>query len=233
MSGERWARLTWQAADPDALAADLVARLGLDRAPTADGGWRLDLGGEPLDVVPWRREGPGDDPRPAGRLVLEPIDGGGPVPARTPDAPLALAGVAWATVEIDRAEDELAPWLLPADGTARGEAAPDPQLGARTRIRGTVSLPGSAIVFAEPSTEGRLAASLARDGEGPCALYLRPASGLEAWVAAARARGVMLSGRRSGPLGEAVLLPGPVFAGPHVLVADAPAFRFPPSTIAP
>lgn len=233
MSGERWARLTWQAADPDALAGALAVRLGVDGAPTGDGGWRLDLGGEPLDVVPWRREGPGDDPRPAGRLVLEPIDGGGPVPAPAPDAPLALAGVAWATVELERAEGELGPWLLPAGGADSGEAAPDPQLGARTRVRRTVSLPGSAIVFAEPSTEGRLAASLARDGEGPCALYLRPAAGLDAWVAAARARGVKLSGRRPGPLGEAVLLPGAAFAGPHVLIADAPASRFAPSTIAP
>jgi hypothetical protein len=74
-------------------------------------------------------------------------------------------------------------------------------------------------VLLEPSTEGRVAASLARDGEGPCALYLRPAAGLDAWTEAARERGVTLSARREGPFGDQVLLAsGP--SGPHVIVTE-------------
>ena len=126
-------------------------------------------------------------------------------------------GVAWATVELDRAAGELDPWLLPADGS---EDTTEPLLGARVRLRGTTALPGSTILLVEPSTEGRLAASLARDGEGPCALYLRPPRGLDAWVEDARRRGVTVSGRRIGPLGPSVLVPGTAMAGPHLVLVE-------------
>ena len=166
--------------------------------------------------------------------MLEPIDGGGPAPVPAPGAPLALAGIAWSTVELDRAEAELEPWLLPAERSmGDGDAPVDPHLGARARRRRTAVLPGAAIVLAEPATEGRLAASLARDDEGPCALYLVPAGGLAAWVAAARRRGVAVSARRPGPLGDAVLLPGRVMAGPHLLLVEAVAMPASPGTIAP
>jgi hypothetical protein len=228
----RIARLTWQAGDPAAVVAALARRLGFEaaaegfEAATAGivGGVRLVLGEDTLDVVPWRHEGAGDDPVGEGRLVFEPILDDGPqapgAPARrsiaAPGLP-ALVAVAWATVELDRAADELDPWLLPADG--RGDA-PEPLLGARARLRATSALPGSAILIVEPSTEGRLAASLARDGEGPCALYLRPSGGLDAWVAEARRRGVTVSGRRIGPLGPSVLVPGIAIAGPHLVLVE-------------
>ena len=243
MTGIRWARLTWQAADPGALANDLARRLGHQPGPIDGGAWRFDLGGDALEVVPWRREGPRDDPAPDGRLVFEPIGGGAPVarPAFDApgapgalDAPLVLVGVAWSTVELDRAEQELDPWLFPADRSlGDGDARPDPHLGALTRLRRGASLPGDTLVLAEPNTEGRLAGSLARDGEGPCALYLRPAGGLGDWAAAARERGVQLSARRRGPLGSAVLLLGRSLAGPHLMVVDGPAAPARASTIAP
>ena len=230
----RWARLTWQAGDPARLAERLAARLGLQPEALATGAWRLDLGGEALDVVPWLREGPRDDPSPEGRLMLEPIPGGGPVPVGDAGARLALVGIAWSAVELDRAEAELDPWLAPPD-TAQGDgdAATDPHLGARTRRRRTGALPGGTLVLAEPGTEGRLAASLARDGEGPCALYLAASAGLDAWVAEARARGVRVSARRPGPLGPAVLLPGAAVAGPHLIIVGPPATGASASTIAP
>jgi hypothetical protein len=234
----RWARLTWQAGDAGALASALARRLGLPAARLApDGGegvWRLDLGGEPVDVVPWRREGPRDEPTAEGRLVLEPMGGGGPVPATTPGAPLSLVGIVWSTVELDRAETELDPWLAPVDpALGDGDGHHDPHLGAHVRRRRTTALPGGAFLLAEPSTEGRLAASLARDGEGPCALLLRPEAGLDVWVAEARARGAQVSARRRGPLGMAVLLPGRSIAGPHLIVVEAPAIGAGRSTIAP
>jgi len=197
------ARLTWQAGDPAGLAADLERRLGA-----------LPPG---LEVVPWLRESPTDAPTAAGRLVFEPVEEGAtPLPPAA--GPLALVGVAWATVELDRADRELAQWLAPA-ADEPGEAI-EPHLGARVRTRATTDLPGERVVLAEPATEGRLAASLARDGEGPCVLYLRPAGGLEAWLAAARARGTAVSRVAAGPFGRSVLVPGAAVAGPHVIVVE-------------
>jgi hypothetical protein len=237
------ARLRWQAGDPVALSAGLRLRLGIGRATgtgrAADAGTRFMLGDDVLEVVPWRREGEGDEPRGDGRLVFEPVFeelAAGVDGADDPGAPalLMLAGVAWATVDLDRAADELGPWLLPADdGTVDGD---EPLLGARTRCRRTTALPGSVIVLAEPSTEGRLAASLARDGEGPCAVYLHPAEGLDAWVERARGRGVTVSARRKGSLGPCVLVPGAATAGPHVIVVarrGPPSHGRRPGTIAP
>jgi hypothetical protein len=166
-------------------------------------------------------------------LVFEPVEEGGTLlpPAA---GPLALVGVAWATVELDRAETELAQWLTPAGGEPRD--AFEPHLGARVRARATSDLPGGHVVLAEPATEGRLAASLARDGEGPCALYLRPAGGLEAWLADARARGTKVSRVAAGPFGRSVLVPGAAIAGPHVIVVEGSPHSSPAAaagTIAP
>lgn len=225
------ARLTWQAADPAALAASLVRRLGLrsveDRDRTA-----IPLGSAVLEIVPWRAEQPADRPARGGRLVLEPAWEDADrtaVPAEAGDG-LRLLGVAWCTVELDRAERELDMWLEAPGGSGAGGPAPadvpDAHLGAITRSRAAPHLPGGRLVLAEPTTEGRLAASLARDAEGPCGLYLGPAGGgadaLAAWVAGARSRGVTLARREPGPFGPQVLVLGGVVAGPHVLVAEGP-----------
>jgi hypothetical protein len=183
-------------------------------------------------VVPWLQEAPRDVPSLEGRLVLEPIDSGAPAPAPVPGASLSLAGLAWSTVDLDRAEADLDPWLLPRDAASGdGDAPDDPHLGARARRRRTTALPGGTLVLVEPRTEGRLAASLARDDEGPCALYLAPSAGLAEWTAVARRRGVRVSARRPGPLGPAVLLPGRSLAGPHLLMVEAVPTALGPSTI--
>ena len=252
-----WARLTWQAADPAALAADLEHRLGASaQAHEMLAGVRvLRLGDTDLELVPWRREASDDEPHAGGRLVFEPVellagiddaagasagDTGAGGDDRVPDGGdairatpvIRLAGVGWATVELDRAEAELDPWLAPPE--VRGDGA-EPHLGARTRMRPSQGLPGRVLVLAEPLTEGRLAASLARDGEGPCVLYLEPAEGLQAWLAAAVLRGVGVSAIRSGPLGPSVILTG-VPSGPHLVVVAHPGVSSPISaggTIAP
>jgi hypothetical protein len=226
-----WARLTWQAKDPAALAADLERRLGQGAAVRRGlGGERvIRMGGGDVHIVPWRVEAADDTPRPEGRLLFEPVDPGGDGLAVEDDAErgpaevllaapqFRLAGVGWATVELDRAAVELDPWLEP---TAPGPDHPDGQdrhLGARTRIRRSPGLPGEALVLAEPVTEGRLAAALARDGEGPCVLYLEPAESLQAWRAAASSRGISTSAIRPGPLGPSVLVAG-MRSGPHLVV---------------
>jgi hypothetical protein len=223
-----FARLTWQVAEPDAFARQLGARLGVGVAAAgglAAGSSVLDLGSALLEVRPWVSEGPEDRPSPSGRLMLEPVPGGEPAPDesredadRGASSRVRLAGIGWATVELDRAEEELAPWL--GEGIA-GDLA-EPHLGAAARVRSADGLPGDAFVLLQPTTEGRLAGSLARDGEGPCALYLRPPSGLAAWARDARSRGEHLSVRLAGPLGTEVLLVGGPVAGPHLLLIDTP-----------
>lgn len=224
-----WARLTWQVPDPTGFAHALAARLGVEarEGGGAPGAFVVAMGTALLEIRPWVREDADDDPRPEGRLMLEPVPGGEEPPGGGEDAPLVLAGIGWATVELDRAEAELGPWLAEAHGhdddTATGSApaVPDPHLGAVSRVRSSGGLPGERFVLLEPATEGRLAASLARDGEGPCALYLRPAVGLASWASDARNRGVELGALRPGPLGRARLVLGGPVAGPHLLLVDA------------
>ena len=104
-------------------------------------------------------------------------------------AGLRLAAIGWATVEHARAERELDELLAPEEpataGGAQGAswaALPrDTSLGARAWLR-LRSDPGKApaLVVLEPDTEGRLAASLARFGEGVAVIYLgdgRPGPG--------------------------------------------------------
>jgi hypothetical protein len=77
-----------------------------------------------------------------------------------------LAAIGWATVELDRAETDLGAELA----TTFEPAGRDALLGATVR-RSTGGQPQ--ILILEPDTEGRLAGALARQGEGPVALYLR------------------------------------------------------------
>jgi hypothetical protein len=78
-----------------------------------------------------------------------------------------LRAVGWATVDLDRTASGL-------HRVAFGQAGEEAALGARTvRARlGNVEL-----VLLEPSTEGRLAGWLARNGEGVAVLYLQASAG--------------------------------------------------------
>jgi hypothetical protein len=112
-----------------------------------------------------------------------------------------LVALGWATVDIERAA---AGW--PA---AAIRALPDdPHLGARVvRVDGV-----DRIVLLEPVTEGRLAASLARFGEGPVAVYLRPPG-----TASGRHSAIELGPTADGPFGRQALLGGAQRFGPHVV----------------
>ena len=96
---------------------------------------------------------PPDDPRHG--LFPRPVD----------DWTEAPRGVILATVDADRAANDLAP----AFGDAWHGAGGDAVLGARTR---RMTLGRGELVLAEPSTEGYAAACLARFGEGPIAVAL-------------------------------------------------------------
>ncbi len=73
-----------------------------------------------------------------------------------------LAAVGWATVDGERA-------IAGLTGTEFRVADPDALLGARTW---RADIGATALLVLEPVTEGRLAAALARRGEGIVALYL-------------------------------------------------------------
>jgi hypothetical protein len=121
--------------------------------------------------------------------------------------------VGWATVDLERAAAAL--------GRPARPAADDELLGARCATV-DVSEPEPALVLLEPSSEGRLAASLARHGEGPIALYaLVTPRGLESARAVAAAGGVQLSRPGSGPFGDSALVVDTPPSGPHLLVAAA------------
>jgi len=102
--------------------------------------------------------------------------------AITADPSLAdarLAGFGWATVDHERAELELDVILDEAEGGgARGPWEPigrDPVLGAGMwRQARAVSAADPELIVLEPDTEGRLAAALARHGEGVAVVYLGP-----------------------------------------------------------
>jgi hypothetical protein len=80
----------------------------------------------------------------------------------------SVVAVGLATVDLDRAAATFGEWpFWPAPG--------DALLGARGRA--TTLASGRTLLLLQPSTEGRLAAFLARHGEGLAALYLaRPAA---------------------------------------------------------
>ena len=132
--------------------------------------------------------------------------------AREPGiAAMSLAGIGWATVERERASRELDELLGPAAGDRHGDAwlpaTRDDLLGAGAWTRALSRRPRTTLVVLEPDTEGRLAASLARHGEGVAAVYLRSRAGDDRGAAA-----------RAGPLGSGRLVAGGQPWGPHVIV---------------
>ena len=141
---------------------------------------------------------------------------GSPNDAASPG--LRPIAVGWATVELDRAADELATDLAIEPG-AFVPAADSVALGARSRIARSVLTGGISIAILEPSTEGRLVAILVRHDEGPAAIWFEAAeAALDDLDAGRPVRG-------GGPF------------GPERLLATGPPDRFlvdrGPGTIAP
>ncbi|HYN70247.1 MAG TPA: hypothetical protein VEX41_08555 [Candidatus Eisenbacteria bacterium] len=166
----------------------------------------------------------------AARLALRALEAG-PGPARGVSGPprshsggprLRIIGVGWATVELDRAATQLAASLgLPAG--AWMPAPRDGLLGATARLGPPLTPGGPRLVLLEPDTEGRLAASLARLGEGVAAVYVTEQGSARAarrGAAVDRDPPVRGSLRRlePGPIGPARLVLGGPAWGPHVLV---------------
>jgi hypothetical protein len=128
--------------------------------------------------------------------------------------PVRLAEI-HGTVDLERRLVELG---QPAN-IARG-AVDDRLLGARVVVIERGGEP--AIALAEPTTEGRLAAALARLGEGQVGEYIAlPAfDTLEAVRGRAREIGIALSSPGSGPFGSGVIVLGGAIGGYQVIVLE-------------
>ncbi len=121
-----------------------------------------------------------------------------------------------ATVDLDRTLVDLG---LPVPDPA--DLATDALLGARVWI---VDGPGDArLAIAEPSTEGRLAATLARRGEGPAGWYVQAAATLDELREQALAGGLPISQPADGPFGREVLALGSQPFGRHLILVDRAA----------
>jgi hypothetical protein len=129
--------------------------------------------------------------------------------------------VGWATVDLDRAATDLAAAFDLGVERFR-PAARSVALGCACRIAGGVLPGGGSLVLLEPDTEGRLAASLARLGEGPTVSWLlaeEPMTSAEVL----RAAGFAVSAERDGPFGPERLIVVAPLHGPHwLLVGPSP-----------
>jgi hypothetical protein len=138
--------------------------------------------------------------------------GVGPEGKRPPDERRVLA-VIWATVDRDRVLADL--------DLAAERLAEDPHLGASvTLVR---SAEGDPIAILEPITEGRLAATLARNGEGPAGEYVEAPLPLEAIGRAAAAAGLVIGRPADGPFGRSVLVLPSRLGGPLLVLVQPSA----------
>jgi hypothetical protein len=133
-----------------------------------------------------------------------------------PDQARVMATL-WATVDADRAIRELRTDDEPFVQTLTDDAL----LGASIRLISPEQ--GAVIAVAEPNTEGRLAASLARAGEGPVGRYVATTVPLPEVARRAAAAGIVLSRPADGPFGPSVLVLGGPSAGPHLILVEVAA----------
>jgi hypothetical protein len=119
----------------------------------------------------------------------------------------------WATVDTDR--------IVAGLGLPSELLAGDPHLGARV----TVVRPGDGdpLAIVEPATEGRLAETLARRGEGRIGDYVESPLPLDRLAALAASAGVRLSRPLDGPFGRSVLVHPGTPGDPLFLVVERPA----------
>jgi len=121
-----------------------------------------------------------------------------------------------ATVDTERVERQLRAELGLPHGPSF-ELPSDLLLGARCRRLPEVeSVP--MLIQLEPDTEGRLAASLARAGEGPLVAWVATDLADEELRRRAVAAGLVLSRPAGGPLGSERLVLGGPRHGPHLLL---------------
>ena len=121
----------------------------------------------------------------------------------------------WATVELDRAARDLAVGVA----VRSRDLSDDTLLGARCRLVEAENR--DEVLLLEPATEGRLAASLARFGEGPVALYfLAPADRFGEVIEELGRSGLVMSAEAPGPFGRERLVAGAPPGRLHLLIGE-------------
>ncbi len=136
--------------------------------------------------------------------------------------------VIWATVDLERVLRDLG-----LEPTLAAETVDDPLLGGRVlnlvdpvpaAVGAVIGLAGARrIALAEPSTEGRLAAFLARHGEGPAGRYVGVALDLGALATRAATAGIAISRPEIGPFGPEVIVLGGRLGSPHLVLVEVAA----------
>lgn len=164
--------LAWLASDPSAVATRLAVATGIE-VPVERA---VSVGGLALTV---RATSPAES---ADRLE---VVARGDMPTGIWLGELA---VGWATVDLERAGSQLIAGGLVDDLNDQIEVVDALGAAARRADRSAFGVP---LLLLEPTTEGHLAATLARHGEGPCAIVIGNA-------AAGRA-GLVAGGSRGGP----------------------------------
>ena len=126
--------------------------------------------------------------------------------------------IGWATVDLDRAIPEIALGL--GLSTDAFDLSVDSEiLGARGRMA-AAAIAGVSLVILEPSTEGRLAATLARYGEGPAAVWFHAQE-------VADIPGGAIGQEQPGPFGPERLASGGLVGGLYrfIVVAEPGTIR--------
>jgi hypothetical protein len=129
---------------------------------------------------------------------------------------LRVIATGLATLDLDEAEERARTTVAVR---AVSSAPDDLLLGARCRVVSVEE--GPSLVLLEPTTEGRLAASLARYGQEPVVSYMTTLLADEDVVTPAAAAGIRLSAPTPGPLGVARLVLGGPAWGPHVILVES------------
>ncbi|HSH22186.1 MAG TPA: hypothetical protein VK992_06210 [Candidatus Caenarcaniphilales bacterium] len=199
----RLRRLVWLHAEPEQ-AVERLSRLGFEVA-SVGAAERFRIAFPELSVTVQRGSPRRDGALVAGEESDARDDDAGGVSRAHPNGVADVVGIGIASVDGERMIRELAPMRLePAGG--------DEALGARAWIEDT-SAPR--LIVLEPTTEGRLAAALARHGEGPVALYLGIVGAVGARLEAALERPT------AWPVGGTARLIRPERPwGPFLLVVD-------------
>ena len=124
-----------------------------------------------------------------------------------------ILAIIWATVDRDR--------LLAESGWTGTENLPgDPLLGASVAVARPST--GEVLAVVEPVTEGRLAATLARHGEGPAGEYVEAPVAFDAIGPAATAAGLVVGRPAAGPFGRSVIVVSGPVTGPHLILVERP-----------
>ena len=124
-----------------------------------------------------------------------------------------ILAIIWATVDRDR--------LLAESGWTGTVSLPDDALlGASVAVARPST--GEVLAVVEPATEGRLAATLARHGEGPAGEYVEAPIPLDAIGPAATAAGLVVGRPAAGPFGRSVIVVSGPVTGPHLILVERP-----------